>query len=77
MGHSDSLTKWVRRQARPVNANDAELWGGIALLVVSGAILFSPLLVAFEYTLVLLVGGVAGLAVGSVLVGLSRRGRAA
>jgi hypothetical protein len=54
-----------------------ELWGGLALLVVSGAILFSPLVVAVEYTVLLFLVGVLGLAVGSLLVGLSRRGRAA
>ncbi len=59
-----------------MNRNDAELWGGVALLLLGGLLLFAPIVVTLRYTLVLLVVAVAGLAVGSVLVGLSRRGRA-
>lgn len=60
-----------------MEVDSAELWGGIAVLVVSAGVLFSPLVAGLEYTIVVLVAGVAGLAVGSLLVGLSRRGRAA
>ncbi|WP_135851201.1 hypothetical protein [Halorussus salinus] len=53
-----------------------QLWGGAALILVGGIILFAPLLFALRYTSVLLVVAVLVLAAGSLLVGLSRRGRA-
>ena len=53
-----------------------ELWGGGLIIVLAGVLLFAPLVVAGEYTLILLALGVLGLAVGAVLIGLSRRGRA-
>lgn len=53
-----------------------ELWGGALIIVLAGALLFAPLVVAAEYTLILLAVGVLGLALGAVLVGLSQRGRA-
>lgn len=53
-----------------------ELWGGGLIIVLAGLLLFAPLVVAAEYTLILLVVGVLGLALGALLVGLSRRGRA-
>jgi len=49
---------------------------GTATIVLAGVVLFAPLILAARYTLLLLVVGVLGLAAGSVLVGLSRRGRA-
>ncbi len=52
-----------------------QLWGGAALIVVGGVILFAPLVLALRYTSLLLVVAVLVLAAGSLLVGLSRRGR--
>ena len=59
-----------------MDTDTAELWGGAGLLVLAALALLAPLLVAVEYTLPLFVVAVIGLAVGAVLVGLSRRGRA-
>lgn len=53
-----------------------QLWGGAILIVLGGLILFAPLVLAVRYTSLLLVIAVLVLAGGSVLVGLSRRGRA-
>lgn len=60
-----------------MNVNDAEWWVGAVVLALSGVLLFSPLVLGVEYTLVLLAVGTLGLALGSMLVGLSQRGRAA
>lgn len=60
-----------------MNVNDAELWAGTLVLLVSAAVLFSPFVLDVDYTSPLFVVGVVGLAVGSILVGLSRRGRPA
>ena len=59
-----------------MNRNDAELWSGAVLLVLAAVLLVAPIVVALRYTVVLFVVAVLGLALGSVLVGLSRRGRA-
>lgn len=59
-----------------MNRNDAELWGGVALLLLGALLLFAPIVVTLRYTVVLVLVAVVGLAIGSVLVGLSRRGRA-
>ena len=59
-----------------MNRNDAELWGGAAVILLGAVLLLAPIFVALRYTFLLLIVGVVGLAVGSVLVGLSRRGRA-
>jgi len=53
-----------------------QLWGGAALILLGGVILFVPQLLALGYTPVLLVVAVLVLAAGALLVGLSRRGRA-
>lgn len=59
-----------------MNRDEMEFWGGAVLIVLGGILLFAPLVAAVEYTLILLVVGVLGLALGSVLIGLSQRGRA-
>lgn len=61
---------------RPMDWNAVELWGGAALILFGGLLLVSPVFVALRYTVLLLVVGVLVLALGSVLVGLSRKGRA-
>lgn len=53
-----------------------QLWGGAILFVVGAAVLFAPLVLDLAYTTLLLAVAVLVLAAGSVLVGLSRRGRA-
>ena len=53
-----------------------QLWGGLALIALAGLILFAPLVLDLAYDVVLLVVAVLGLAIGALLVGLSRRGRA-
>lgn len=60
-----------------MNVNDMELWGGVAMILLSAALLLAPFVVVLEYTVPLLVVGVLGLAIGSMLIGFSRRGRAA
>ncbi|WP_132058371.1 hypothetical protein [Halorussus amylolyticus] len=59
-----------------MNRETLEFWGGAGIIVLAGILLFAPLVIAAEYTFVLLVIGVLGLAVGALLVGLSQRGRA-
>lgn len=59
-----------------METNTAEFWGGVAMLVISAALLFAPFVLVFEYTLVVLLVGTLGLAGGSILVALSRRSRA-
>lgn len=56
--------------------DDTQLWGGAALILLGGLILFGPLVLNLRYTTILLAVAVLVLAAGSVLVGLSRRGRA-
>lgn len=56
--------------------DDTQLWGGAGLIVLGGLILFAPLVLDLGYTSLLLVVAVLVLAAGSVLVGLSQRGRA-
>lgn len=53
-----------------------QFWGGSALLVVGAVVLFSPLVMELQYTLLLLAAAVLVLAGGALLVGMSRRGRA-
>lgn len=60
-----------------MNVNDAEFWAGTGLLLISAGLLISPLVFAFDYAEALTIVGIAGLAIGSILVGFSRRGRAA
>lgn len=60
-----------------MNVNDLELWGGAVLIVVSAALLTLPVVLAFEFTGVFVVAGIAGLVIGATLIGLSQRGRAA
>ena len=52
-----------------------QLWGGTVLFVLGALVLFAPLVLDLAYTTLLLAVAVLVLAVGSVLVGLSRRGR--
>lgn len=59
-----------------MNRDEMEFWSGAVLIVLGGILLFAPLVAAVQYTLILLAVGVLGLALGAVLVGLSRRGRA-
>ena len=59
-----------------MDRDDAELWGGGLLFVLGTLLLFAPLVMNWRYTTILLAVAVLGLAAGSVLVGLSRRGRA-
>ena len=56
--------------------DEAQLWVGIALLVVGAVVLFSPLVMELRYTLILFAVAVLVLAGGALLIGLSRRGRA-
>lgn len=56
--------------------DETQFRGGVGLIVVAGLILFAPLVLDIAYDLVLLAVAVLGLAAGSILVGLSRRGRA-
>lgn len=56
--------------------NRTQFWSGIVLLVVSAAVLFAAIFMSADYSAVALIAVVIGLAIGSVLVGLSRRGRA-
>ena len=56
--------------------DDTQLWGGIGLLVLGALVLFAPLVLNLTYTTLLLSAAVLVLAAGSLLVGLSRRGRA-
>ena len=56
--------------------DDTQLWGGAGLIVLGGLILFAPLVLDLTYTSLLLAVAVLVLAAGSVLVGLSQRGRA-
>lgn len=61
-----------------MNVNAVELWGGATMLVLSAVLLMAPfVVVVLEHTLPLLVVSIMGIAVGSVLIGLSRRGRMA
>lgn len=60
-----------------MNDNTAELWGGVALLALGAALLFAPLALTVEYTLAPVLFGALGLAIGSILVALARRGRVA
>ena len=53
-----------------------QLWGGAGLIVLGALILFAPLVLDLTYTTLLLSVAVLVLAAGSVLVGLSQRGRA-
>ncbi|MFC4450094.1 hypothetical protein [Halorussus aquaticus] len=53
-----------------------QLWGGVGLIVVGALVLFAPLVLNLTYTTLLLSAAVLVLAAGSLLVGLSRRGRA-
>jgi hypothetical protein len=56
--------------------DDATQWrSGIGLLVLGAVVLFAPLVLDLAYTTLLLSVAVLVLAVGAVLVGLSRRGR--
>ena len=59
-----------------MNRNDLELWSGAAAIALAIVLLFAPLVLALEYTVLLYVVGVVGLALGATLIGLSRRGRA-
>jgi O-antigen/teichoic acid export membrane protein len=56
--------------------DDTQLWGGAGLIVLGALILFAPLVLDLTYTTLLLSVAVLVLAAGSVLVGLSQRGRA-
>lgn len=56
--------------------DQTQLWSGAILIVLGGLVLFAPLALDLTYTSLLLVVAVLGLAAGSLLVGLSRRGRA-
>ncbi|UPV73749.1 hypothetical protein M0R89_14525 [Halorussus limi] len=56
--------------------DDTQLWGGVGLIVVGTLVLFAPLVLNLAYTTLLLSAAVLVLAAGSVLIGLSRRGRA-
>jgi len=60
-----------------MNTNAAEYWGGVAMIALGAVLLFAPVVFAFEFTLVVLLAATLGLAGGSILVALSRRGRAA
>ena len=57
--------------------DDTQLWGGAGLIVVGALVLFAPLVLNLGYTTLLLAVAVLVLAAGSLLVGMSRRGRAA
>lgn len=59
-----------------MDTDDAELWSGAILLLIAAVSLVAPLALAFRYTMPLFLFAVVALAAGSVLVGLSRRGRA-
>lgn len=50
-------------------------WGGLVLIALATIVLFSSILLRTTYSGVLLVAVVAALAVGSLLVGMSGRGR--
>lgn len=52
-----------------------QLWSGTILFLLGAVVLFAPLVLDLAYTTLLLATAVLVLAVGSVLVGLSRRGR--
>lgn len=56
--------------------DETQFRSGAALIVVAGLILFAPLVLDVAYDLLLLAVAVLGLAAGSVLIGLSQRGRA-
>lgn len=60
-----------------MNVNDWELAVGVVLLLVSAAAMFAPLVSEISYPNVVLAGMTLVAAVGVVLIGLSRRGRAA
>ena len=50
-------------------------WGGLALIVLATIVLFSSIVIETSISGILLVAVVAALAAGSLLVGLSERGR--
>jgi hypothetical protein len=52
-----------------------QLRTGVALLALGAVVLFAPLVFDLAYTTLLLAAAVLVLAAGSVLVGLSQRGR--
>ena len=52
-----------------------QLRSGIVLLVLGAVVLFAPLAFDLAYSTLLLAAAVLVLAVGSVLIGLSQRGR--
>lgn len=56
--------------------DETQLWSGAILIGLGGLVLFAPLVLDLQYTAVLLVVAVLALALGSLLVGWSRRGRA-
>lgn len=56
--------------------DDTQLWGGAGLIVLGALVLFAPLVLNLAYTTLLLSAAVLVLAAGSLLIGLSRRGRA-
>ena len=60
-----------------MNVNDAELWSGAGIILLGAVALVAPLFVAIEYTLPLFIAAVLALVAGSLLVGWSRKGRAA
>lgn len=60
-----------------MNRNDWELTVGSVLLIAAALALFAPLVSAVVYPDVVLIGVTLVAALGVVLIGLSRRGRAA
>lgn len=68
--------KCVALEPLSMDRDTAELWSGAALIATAGVLLFAPIVVGLEYTIVLFVVAVVALAAGATLVGLSRRGRA-
>jgi hypothetical protein len=55
--------------------DQTQLWGGIVLFVLGAVVMFAPLVLDVAYTTLLLAAAVLVLAAGSILVGLSQRGR--
>lgn len=56
--------------------DQTQFWGGAVLLVLGAVVLFSPLVMELQYTLLLFAVAVLVLAGGALLIGMSRRGRA-
>ena len=60
-----------------MDTDTSQYWGGAALIVLAGLLLFAPLVLDWRYTNLLLAVAVLGLAAGAMLLGWSRRGRTA